>query len=65
VVNIEKQGMYSNAVSYYNFLQNRLMVHFKPKDDNSEKVEFSLTLSKKITYDTVSILLLQLFVEVV
>jgi len=42
-------------VAYYDFLQNRVMVHFKPKDEDSEKAaEFNLTLSKKMTYDMMS-----------
>lgn len=57
VADMENQGIYSNPVSYYDFLQNRVMVNFKPKDEDSEKApEFSLTLSKKMTYDMVSVL---------
>lgn len=57
VADMENQGMYSNPVSYYDFLQNRVMVHFKPKDEDSEKAaEFNLTLSKKMTYDMVGVL---------
>ena len=57
VADMENQGIYSSPVSYYDFLQNRVMVHFKPKDEDSEKAaEFNLTLSKKMTYDMVCIL---------
>ena len=56
VTDMENQGMYSNPVAYYDFLQNRVMVHFKPRDEDSEKAaEFNLTLSKKMTYDMVSV----------
>jgi hypothetical protein len=66
VVDMETQGMYSNPVSYYDFLQNRVMVHFKPKDEDSEKAaEFNLTLSKKMTYDMVGIHFFQLYVTIV
>jgi ubiquitin carboxyl-terminal hydrolase 7 len=56
VVDMEDQGMYTNPVAYYDFLQHRVMVHFKPKDEVSEtSAGFDLTLSKKMTYDMVSI----------
>jgi ubiquitin carboxyl-terminal hydrolase 7 len=65
VADMENQGMYSNPVSYYDFLQNRVMVNFKPKDEDSEKApDFNLTLSKKMTYDMVGVLPFQLCVQV-
>ena len=51
----EAQGLYSNPVQYYDFLQNRVMILFKPKFDeaDAEHPEFHLTLSKKQNYDIV------------
>jgi hypothetical protein len=48
------QGLYSNPIQFYDFLQNRVMIVFRPKSDSDpEALEFSLVLSKKQTYDTV------------
>lgn len=51
----EAQGLYSNPLHYYDFLQNRVMILFKPKFEESdpEHPEFHLTLSKKQNYDIV------------
>jgi len=50
----ESQGLHSNPVQYYDFLQNRVMIIFKPKfEDPDPDAEFSLILSKKQNYDTV------------
>jgi ubiquitin carboxyl-terminal hydrolase 7 len=53
---LESQGLHSSPIQYYDFLQNRVMIIFKPKfeepDDNHP--EFNLVLSKKHNYDTVS-----------
>ena len=51
----EAQGLYSNPVQYYDFLQNRVMILFRPKFEESdpEHPEFHLTLSKKQNYDIV------------
>ena len=50
---VESQGLYSSPVQYYDFLQNRVLVHFKPKFEESDKEEFNLILSRKTNYDTV------------
>jgi ubiquitin carboxyl-terminal hydrolase 7 len=51
---LEIQGLYSNPIQFYDFLQNRVMIAFRPKfDSDHEAPEFSLVLSKKQTYDTV------------
>lgn len=51
---IESQGLYSNPVGYYDFLQNRVLVLFKPKfEDSDPEAEFNLVLSKKQNYDIV------------
>jgi hypothetical protein len=48
------QGLYSNPIQFYDFLQNRVMIVFRPKPDSDpEAPEFNLVLSKKQTYDTV------------
>jgi hypothetical protein len=51
----ESQGLYSNPVQFYDFLQNRVMIIFRPKNEeiDAEHPEFSLTLSKKQNYDAV------------
>lgn len=51
--------MHSNPIQYYDFLQNRVMIMFRPKveDLDHDHPEFNLTLSKKQNYDTVRWLL--------
>ena len=46
---LENQGLYSNPTQYYDFLQNRVMIVFRPKFDESDDdhPEFRLVLSKK------------------
>ncbi|KAM6500566.1 ICP0-binding domain of Ubiquitin-specific protease 7 domain containing protein [Amanita muscaria] len=50
---LESQGLYPNPVLYYDFLQNRVMLIFKPKYDevDQDHPEFKLVLSKKQNYD--------------
>lgn len=51
----EMQSLYSNPIQFYDFLQNQIKVLFKPKfEDVDYKQEFELTLSKKMTYDTMA-----------
>lgn len=50
---LESQGLHSNPMGYYDFLQNRVMIIFRPKIDESDP-EFNLVLSKKHNYDTMS-----------
>ncbi|KAI6041644.1 ICP0-binding domain of ubiquitin-specific protease 7-domain-containing protein [Pisolithus marmoratus] len=49
----ELQGLYSNPIHFYGFLQNRVMIFFRPKHKkpNSNHPEFKLVLSKH-KYDT-------------
>ena len=44
-------------MQYYDFLQNRVMVVFRPKfeEPDQDHPEFSLVLSKKQNYDVVSV----------
>jgi ubiquitin carboxyl-terminal hydrolase 7 len=53
---VESQNLYSNPVQFYDFLQNRVMIIFRPKfeDPDHDHPEFSLILSKKHNYDTMS-----------
>ena len=57
VHDLESQGLYSNPMQYYDFLQNRVMVVFRPKfeEPDQDHPEFSLVLSKKQNYDVVSV----------
>jgi hypothetical protein len=51
---LEIQSLYSNPIQFYDFLQNRVMIIFRPKSEaDYDGPEFSLVLSKKQTYDTV------------
>jgi ubiquitin carboxyl-terminal hydrolase 7 len=50
---LESQGLYSSPVHYYDFLQNRVMIFFKPKFEDLDKEEFELILSKKMNYEMV------------
>lgn len=52
---LENQGLYSNPTQYYDFLQNRVMIVFRPKFEEADREhpEFSLVLSKKQNYDIV------------
>ncbi|KAJ7285909.1 hypothetical protein C8J57DRAFT_1496609 [Mycena rebaudengoi] len=53
---LESQGLHSNPIHFYDFLQNRVMIVFRPKveETNHDHPEFSLILSKKQNYDTMS-----------
>ncbi|KIK98862.1 hypothetical protein PAXRUDRAFT_823415 [Paxillus rubicundulus Ve08.2h10] len=53
---LENQGLYSNPIQFYDFLQNRVMIIFRPKfeEPDHDHPEFSLILSKKHNYDIMS-----------
>ncbi|KZS99041.1 cysteine proteinase [Sistotremastrum niveocremeum HHB9708] len=53
---LDNQGLYSNPTQYYDFLQNRVLITFRPKHEeiSPEHPEFELTLSKKMNYDVMS-----------
>jgi ubiquitin carboxyl-terminal hydrolase 7 len=56
VHDLEIQGLYSNPIQFYDFLQNRVLIVFRPKfDSDHDAPEFNLVLSKKQTYDTVKV----------
>jgi ICP0-binding domain of Ubiquitin-specific protease 7 len=52
---LENQGLYSTPTQFYDFLQNRVMIIFRPKfeEPDHDHPEFHLVLSKKQNYDTV------------
>ncbi|KIY50921.1 ubiquitin carboxyl-terminal hydrolase 5 [Fistulina hepatica ATCC 64428] len=58
VRDLESQGLYSSPVHYYDFLQNRVMILFRPKPPPEEPTpdypEFHLVLSKKQNYDVMA-----------
>ncbi|THU99317.1 cysteine proteinase [Dendrothele bispora CBS 962.96] len=53
---LESQGLHSNPIHYYDFLQNRVMIIFRPKfeEPDHDHPEFNLVLSKKQNYDTMA-----------
>ncbi|KAH7889278.1 hypothetical protein F5I97DRAFT_1934219 [Phlebopus sp. FC_14] len=53
---LESQMMYSNPIQFYDFLQNRVMIVFRPKFDepDHDRPEFSQIFSKKHNYDMMS-----------
>jgi ubiquitin carboxyl-terminal hydrolase 7 len=56
VQDLEAQSLYSSTPQFYDFLQNRVLVQFKPRfEDLTGKIpDFDLVLSKKMTYEVVS-----------
>jgi len=48
--------LYSNPVSFYDFLQNRVLIIFRPKHEepDTDHPEFSLVFSKRQNYDIMS-----------
>ncbi|EJD02278.1 cysteine proteinase [Fomitiporia mediterranea MF3/22] len=50
---LESQGLYANPLHFYDFLQNRVMIVFRPKFEEPDDInpEFDLVLSKKMNYD--------------
>ena len=52
---LESQGQCSNPQQFYNFMENRVLVLFRPKfdDPDVELPEFSLVLNKKQDYNSV------------
>jgi ubiquitin carboxyl-terminal hydrolase 7 len=55
VQDLEAQNLYSSVPQFYDFLQNRVLVQFKPRyeDTTGKAPDFDLMLSKKMTYDVV------------
>ena len=57
VEDLEQQALYSSVPLFYDFLQNRVLVQFKPRyEEQADKApEFDLMLSKKMVYETVGL----------
>ncbi|KAL1922126.1 uncharacterized protein VTP21DRAFT_10768 [Calcarisporiella thermophila] len=51
IQDLEKQHLCATAVSYYDYLANRVLVQFRPKFSTNEDDGFELTLSNKMSYD--------------
>ena len=53
---ITQSGSYANAREFYDYLLNRVTVHFTPKSviKNADEDVFELALSRKMTYDQFS-----------
>ncbi|GAA5845854.1 hypothetical protein JCM11251_002927 [Rhodosporidiobolus azoricus] len=53
----DKQQVFTNPIQFYDFFLNRVVVTFRPKyeDPDRELEEFSITLSKKNTYDQMAV----------
>jgi ubiquitin carboxyl-terminal hydrolase 7 len=51
----ESQSLYTTIPQFYDFLQNRVLVQFKPRHEENpgRTQDFDLMLSKKMTYDVV------------
>ncbi|KAA1072777.1 Ubiquitin carboxyl-terminal hydrolase 7 [Puccinia graminis f. sp. tritici] len=55
IAELKRKKLYVDVVEFYNFLDNRVLVHFKPRHEAmSATIEFSLVLSKKDTYEQMS-----------
>ncbi|EHS64232.1 uncharacterized protein PGTG_22127 [Puccinia graminis f. sp. tritici CRL 75-36-700-3] len=55
IAELKRKKLYVDVVEFYNFLENRVLVHFKPRHEAmSATIEFSLVLSKKDTYEQMS-----------
>jgi ubiquitin carboxyl-terminal hydrolase 7 len=56
VQDLEAQNLYPTVPQYYDFLQNRVLVQFKPRyeDNPGRSADFDIMLSKKMTYEVVS-----------
>jgi ubiquitin carboxyl-terminal hydrolase 7 len=56
-IDIDRQTKHTTPIQMYDFFQNRVVVHFKPRfqeEGEKKKPEFELTLSKKMTYEQMS-----------
>ncbi|KAJ7743890.1 hypothetical protein B0H14DRAFT_3607165 [Mycena olivaceomarginata] len=53
---LESRGLHSNPIQFYDFLQNRVLIVFRPKfeETSHDHPEFSVVFSKKQNYDTMS-----------
>ncbi|CAE6431473.1 unnamed protein product [Rhizoctonia solani] len=51
---LEAQGLLSTPIQFYDLLQNRVLIKFKPRFEDAGQEEFDLVLSKKMNYDTLA-----------
>ncbi|KAB5596509.1 Ubiquitin carboxyl-terminal hydrolase [Ceratobasidium theobromae] len=51
---LETQGLLSTPIQFYDLLQNRVLIKFKPRFEEAGHEEFDLVLSKKMNYDTLA-----------
>ncbi|PVF96522.1 cysteine proteinase [Serendipita vermifera] len=52
IASLEARGLASSPPKFYDILQNRIIIHFKPKNGTAlGSPEFDLELSKKMTYE--------------
>ncbi|KAI9654798.1 MAG: hypothetical protein M1821_005792 [Bathelium mastoideum] len=56
IQSIQSTGGYADAREFYDYLLNRVVIHFRHKTvpEENEKTYFDLVLSKKMTYDQVA-----------
>ena len=56
ISSIQSTGGYADAREFYDYLLNRVLIHFRHKNipEENEKTYFDLVLSKKMTYDQVA-----------
>jgi len=54
ISDFEHQNMLSTPIQFYDLLQNRVLIKFKPRFEEAGLEEFELVLSKKMNYDTLA-----------
>ncbi|KAG8763667.1 hypothetical protein FRC11_014280 [Ceratobasidium sp. 423] len=54
ISDLEAQGLMSSPIQFYDLLQNRVLIKFKPRFEDVGHEEFDLVLSKKMNYDTLA-----------
>lgn len=54
ISDFEAQGLLSTPIQFYDLLQNRVLIKFKPRFEDAGLEEFDLVLSKKMNYDTLA-----------
>ncbi|KAG8782435.1 hypothetical protein FRC12_020829 [Ceratobasidium sp. 428] len=54
ISDFEHQNMLSTPIQFYDLLQNRVLIKFKPRYEETGLTEFDLVLSKKMNYDTLA-----------
>ncbi|KAG9126664.1 hypothetical protein FRC07_002537 [Ceratobasidium sp. 392] len=54
ISDFEHQNMLSTPIQFYDLLQNRVLIKFKPRYEDAGLTEFDLVLSKKMNYDTLA-----------